>query len=105
MCLLIIEIIMLIGGLYALIAGRIKISAAISLEGWQARIAGIMLIAPLPLAFLIGVLISLLISTGALPPSVLSYASIIEILLVVVTFAAVIIYALIVQPKESNDLS
>ncbi len=105
MCLLVIEIIMLIGGLYALIAGRIKLSNAISLEGWPARIVGIILIVPLPLALLIGMVIGVLISTGALPPSVLNYASIIDILLVVGGFTAALIYALIAQPKESNDLS
>jgi hypothetical protein len=103
MCLLMAEILMLIGGLYALIAGRIKLSNAISLEGWQARIAGIILMVPLPLAFLTGALIGVLINTGALPPDVLGYASIIDILLVVGALAAALIYALIVQPKESDD--
>jgi hypothetical protein len=36
MCTLIAEIIMLIGGLYALIAGKLKLTKNLRLEGWRA---------------------------------------------------------------------
>jgi hypothetical protein len=101
MCLLLAEIIMILGGLYALIAGRIKLTRNISLEGIHARIAGLILIAPLPLAFLIGGLTGFLIGVGALPPSAQNYIGLIELLLVVGALLGAVIFAMLVKPKET----
>ena len=99
MCLLIAEIMMLVGGLYALIAGKIKLTRNISLEGWRARIAGLFLIAPLPLALLVGLVIGFLIGIGTLPSSAQGYGTIVELLLVLGGLVGVVIYALIVKPR------
>jgi len=100
MCTLIIEIVMLASGIYALIAGKIKVSQNFYLEGWRARVAGLFLIAPLPLAFLAGIMFGVLVGTGTLPPSALDYAAFIEIFLMAGALAGVVIFALIVKPKE-----
>jgi hypothetical protein len=100
MCLLIAEIIMLIGGIYALVAGKVKLTRKISLEGTRARIAALFLIAPLPLSLLIGFFIGFLIGIGTLPPSVQAIASVIELLLVLGGLAGAFIYGLIAKPKD-----
>jgi len=100
MCVLIIEIIMLATGIYVLIAGRIRISQNFYLEGWRARVAGVFLIVPLPLAFLAGMLLGILIGLGTLPQSALEYAGVVDILLIAVALVGLVIYALAVKPKE-----
>ncbi len=100
MCLLVLEIIMLIAGVVAMIVGKIKVSENFILEGWRARIAGVFLIAPLPLAFLAGVLIGFLIGFGALPPSALDYTGLLELLIVVSGLVGVVIYSIFVKPKD-----
>ncbi len=100
MCLLVAEILMLAGGMYALIAGKVKLTNSISLEGWRARVAGIFLIIPLPLAFLIGILIGVLIGSGVLPYSFQGYAGLIELLLVVSALIGVLVFGFLIKPKE-----
>jgi uncharacterized membrane protein len=100
MCLLVVEIIMLIAGIAVLIVGRIKVSENFTLEGWRARVAGVFLIAPLPLAFLAGVLIGVLMGFGALPATALEYTGLLELLLVVGSVVGLVIYSLIVKPKD-----
>ena len=61
------ELLMFAGGVYALIAGKVTLTRSTRLTGWRARVAGLFLAAPLPLAlgsgFMIGLLYSL--STGS----------------------------------------
>jgi hypothetical protein len=92
MCLLIAEIIMLVGGLVALVTGKLKLSNALQLEGTPARIAGAILMAPLPLALAIGFMIGLLIGMGALPESALGLSTVIEIALVLGALVAAYFY-------------
>ena len=102
MCMLIAEILMLVGGLYALVAGKIRLTKNMHLEGWRARVAGLFLIAPLPLAFLAGLLIALLIGAGALPTSAQSAAVIVELLLVAGGLVGAVVFALVTKPKETE---
>jgi hypothetical protein len=101
---LIAEILMLVGGLYALIAGRVRLTKNMYLEGWRARIAGLFLAAPLPLAFVAGFSIGLLIGAGVLPASAESAAGIVELLLVIGGLVGAVVFALVTKPKE-QDLS
>jgi hypothetical protein len=102
MCMLIAEILMLVGGLYALVAGKIRLTKNMYLEGWRARVAGLFLAAPLPLAFLAGLLIALLIRAGALPTSAESAAVIVELLLVAGGLVGAVVFALVTKPKETE---
>jgi uncharacterized membrane protein YedE/YeeE len=103
MCILIAEILMLVGGLYALIAGKVRLTKNMYLEGWRARVAGLFLIAPLPLALLAGLLIGLLMGMGALPASAESAAGIVELLLVLGALVGAVIFAVVTKPKESVE--
>jgi len=59
-CLLIVEIIMLLGGIVTLFRGKLFLHQDLQLEGWRARVAALFLIAPLPLAFLVGFVLAFL---------------------------------------------
>jgi hypothetical protein len=51
------EILMLIFGIIALIRGRFLLTRVKEVRGWPARIIGILLIAPFPLSFLVGMVL------------------------------------------------
>ena len=105
LCLPIAEILMLAGGFYALIAGKFRLTRNLTLVGWRARIAGLFLLAPLPLVLVAGLFTGLLIGAGVLPLSVVrEYAAVVEILLVVAALVGVVIYALLVKPKGEVPL-
>jgi len=48
------EMLIFIVGLYTLVFGRLRLPGNLDLRGWRARVAAIFLIAPLPLAILLG---------------------------------------------------
>jgi hypothetical protein len=98
MCALVAEILMLVGGLYALIAGKVRLTRNTYLQGWRARVAGLFLVAPLPLALLAGLLVGLLIGMGALPASAKSAAAIVELLLVLGGLVGAVLFATITKP-------
>ncbi len=99
MCALIAEILMLVGGLYALIAGKIKLTGGMYLEGWRARIAGLFLVAPLPLGFLAGLVLGVLIGIGVFPQEAFGFAVIIEFVLILGGLGGAVIFALLTKPK------
>ena len=105
MCLLIAELIMLAGGLYALIKGRLKLTGSMRLEGRRARIAGLFLMSPLPLALAAGFLMSFLARAGVLPLEVLGYAGLVEIALVFIALGGAVVYAYATKPKGEVAIS
>jgi MFS family permease len=96
------EIVMLIGGIYALIAGKLKLSKTMDLLGSRARIAGIIMILPLPLAFGFGLVIGLLIGMGILPSSLQSWSWCIEVIIVIACIAGVYGYASASKPPQDS---
>jgi len=101
MCMLVAEIMMLLGGLYALIAGKLKLTNSLQLEGTRARIAGIFLALPLPLALLTGFVIGILIEFGSISSEVYIIATIIEFVLVLGGLLGAFIYARATQPSTN----
>ena len=99
---LIVEILMLVGGLYALVAGKVRLTRNMYLEGWRARVAGLFLAAPLPLALLVGFLIGLLIGAGVLPASAETAAVIVELLLVFGGLVGAVVFALVTKPRDQD---
>ena len=79
--LLILEIAMLIGGIYALISAKVPSllvgGGKVQIEGLPARLIGVLLILPLPTAFIGGVLMALLLGEEAA-----NYAVLLEIFVV-----------------------
>ena len=99
MCLLIAELIMLVGGLYALVKGRLKLTGSMTLEGRRARIAGLFLVSPIPLALALGFLLGFLANVGVLPIEVLGYTGVFEIAWVFLALGGVVVYAYATKPK------
>ena len=100
MCLLIVEIGMLLGGLYALITGKLSLSKTMQLEGWRARVAGIFLAAPLPLALVIGFILGFAAGLGYLDPNNLTlFAGIIELIIVFLGLGGTVAFAAMTKPK------
>ena len=99
MCTLIAEILMFVGGLYALIAGKIKLTKNLHLEGGHARVAGLILMAPLPIAILIG----LALGAGAVSGDIVDYAGFIDMALVLLALVAVVIFGYAVREKPAPE--
>jgi len=99
MC-LIVELAMLGAGLYALIAGKINLGGSLRFEGTPARIIGVFLVAPLPLAFAGGLVFGFMIGIGLLPASLQNYFFFIDLLVVLVGLGGALIYALVNKPGE-----
>jgi hypothetical protein len=103
MCLLIAEIIMLMGGMYALIAGKVELTKGISLEGWRARVVGIFLVAPLPVSFLAGFAIGALVELHAFPQSILNYVGVLEFVIVLAGLIGAAVFGALVKPKPAPE--
>jgi membrane associated rhomboid family serine protease len=103
MCVLIAEIIMAIGGIYALITGKLKLTNSVRLEGTSARIVGLILLLPIVVALGLGVVIGFFIGLGLLPDSALIVASVSEFVLVFGVLGGLLIYAFTHKPKASDD--
>ncbi len=104
MCTLIAEFLMLVGGVYALIAGKVRLTKNLHLEGWRARVAGLILMTPLPLALLMQMaLASLLARADPVPESVSNYGAIIHIALVLLALVAVVIFGYAVREKAAPE--
>lgn len=84
MCLLFFEIALFVSGLIALITAKFPLGKGTFLTGSQARIAGGILMLPIPLALGAGVLLGTLMGTGALPYSTQDYIPCIEVGIVLV---------------------
>ncbi len=78
MACLIIEVIMILGGLYALVTARFSLTDRFYLPGWKARIVGLVWMSPLPVTFSIGLATGVLIVLGVFPKSVMDYVGWVE---------------------------
>lgn len=96
------EIAMLILGLYALIAGKLKLSKMMDLQGTRARIAGVIMMLPLPLAFGIGLVMGVMIGMGVLPSSLQGWSWCIELVILVACIAGVFGYASASKPPQDS---
>jgi hypothetical protein len=88
--LLIVEVVMLIGGIWTIVTGRVPSflvgGGKYQVEGLAARLLGFLLVLPLPVAFLGGLLLGLLFEGGA------GYATLLELVIVLgVAVSAVVL--------------
>lgn len=88
--LFIVEILFFIMGLYALITSKLPswfVGKGYIAEGSQVRLLGILMVAPLPVAFCAG------FTLGIIDPNLVTYASALEIILILVA-ALVVVFTL-----------
>ncbi|MEZ0395648.1 MAG: hypothetical protein ABWK53_04350 [Anaerolineales bacterium] len=99
MCLLFFEIALFVSGLIALITAKFPLNKGIVLTGPKARIAGVILMLPIPLAIGAGAIVGVMMGTGALPYSVQDYIPCIEIAIVLVCAAGAYAFAYANKPS------
>jgi hypothetical protein len=92
MACLVVEIMMIFSGLYTLVTAKLNLTDRVHLQGWRARVVGLLWIAPLPVTFVIGLVAGVMMSIGIIPRSATTYISCIEPLMVI----GVIIISLII---------
>jgi hypothetical protein len=90
---LVVEIIMILGGLYAFIKAKLNLTDRFYLEGWRARVVGLFWMAPMPVAFLAALAAGILIAMGVLPQSVKVYVAFIEPVVVIGAIIGSIVFA------------
>jgi len=95
---------MLLGGLYALFAGKLTLTKNNRLVGRRAKVAGIILMSPLPLAFLFGTIVGLLAFAGILPEGTVEVPYIVEIVLVIAALIGSVLYAWLTKPSDPDPI-
>lgn len=90
------EMLIFIVGIYTLVFGRLRLPGDLDLRGWRARAAALFLIAPLPLAILLG----RVIGWGLTPEQGRSVFGISELILVAMGVGGAIIFSLLTRPRE-----
>ncbi len=93
MACLVVEILMILGGLYAFIKARLSLTDRFYLEGWRARVVGLFWIAPLPVAFLVALAGGILIAMGVLPQSAKAYITFVEPVVVIGAIIGSLVFA------------
>lgn len=102
-----VEIVLLIMGIYALVAGKLTLSKKMKLKGSSARIAGLIMISPIVLALGFGFFIGILIGLGILPVDAGILTTVLEIVFVIGALVAVHFYgkAHAISEPEQGDLA
>ena len=94
------EMLVFIFGIYALIFGSVRLPWKISLEGWRARIAGLFLIAPLPILILLG----RSVSQGIDRDKAISFYGIMEVVIVILGILGAVLFAYLTRPAAKQSM-
>ncbi len=88
-----VEMLLFVIGIYTLVFGKLGLPWNLSMRGWSARIAALFLIAPLPLAILLGQVAGrgLTLREGA------TFFGLVELFLVILGFAGAVVVAIIAR--------
>jgi hypothetical protein len=87
--------------MYAFLFGRVRLPWGMSLAGWRARIAGLFLMAPLPILILLGVSVS----TGIDQETARSFFGILELVVALLGILGAVLFAYLTRPSiaEKKD--
>lgn len=94
-----VEMLLFVFGVYAFVFGSIRLPWDLSLVGWRARIAGLFLMAPLPILIYIGVVVS----EGVDNETAMSFYGFMEVIIIVIGILGAAVFAYLTRPK-SNDV-
>lgn len=89
---------MFITGLVIVVRGKIKLASELVLDGWRARLLGLVWVVLLPLNFMIGLFVGVLIGAGILPASARQASSAFDVLFTVGGLAFLPVIVLIAKP-------
>ena len=96
------EMLVFIFGVYALVFGSIRLPWKMSMSGWRARIAGLFLIAPLPILILLG----RSVTQGIDRDTALTFFGILELVIVFMGILGAVLFAYLTRPSvdEQDEL-
>jgi hypothetical protein len=88
------EMLVFIFGVYAFVFGSVRLPWRLSLVGWRARVAGLFLMAPLPILILLG----RSVSQGIDQETALSFYGILELIIVMLGIFGAALFAYLTRP-------
>ena len=93
------EMLVFLFGMYAFLFGSVRLPWRLSLVGWRARVAGLFLMAPLPILILLGVSVS----GGVERETARSFFGILELVVTVLGILGAAFFAYVTRPAVSED--
>lgn len=90
------EMLVFILGVYAFVFGSVRLPWNLSLAGWRARIAGLILMLPLPILILLG----RVVGQGVDEQTGLSFFGIMELVIVLLGILGAALFAYLTRPKN-----
>lgn len=93
------EMLVFIFGVYALVFGSLRLPWNLSLVGWRARIAGLFLMAPLPILILLG----RSVGQGIDQDTALSFYGILELIIILLGISGAALFAYLTRPSRDGQ--
>jgi hypothetical protein len=93
------EMLVFIVGVYALIFGSVRLPWHLSISGWRARVAGLFLMAPLPILIILGSEIG----QGVNVRTALSFFGMMELIIVLLGILAAALFSYFTRPKIGEN--
>jgi hypothetical protein len=95
------EMLVFIFGVYAFVFGSIRLPWNLAVSGWRARVAGMILMAPLPILILLG----RVAGQGVDQDTAMSFYGIMELVIVLAGILGAALFAYLTRPEPGdNDL-
>jgi hypothetical protein len=95
------EMLVFIFGVYAFVFGSIRLPWNLAVSGWRARVAGMILMAPLPILILLG----RVVGQGVDQDTAMSFYGIMELVIVLAGILGAALFAYLTRPElGDNDL-
>ncbi len=85
-------------GVYALTFGSVRLPWNLSVSGWRARVAGLFLMAPLPILLLLG----RIVGKGVNERTALSFYGILELVIVLLGIFVAVLFSFFTRPKDER---
>jgi Na+/melibiose symporter-like transporter len=92
------EMLVFIFGVYALVFGSVNLPWNLSVSGWRARVAGLFLMAPLPLLVLLG----RVVGQGIDAQTALSFYGILELILVLLGILGAALFVYLTRQRHED---
>lgn len=89
------EMLVFLFGMYAFLFGKVRLPWRMSLMGWRARVAGLFLLAPLPILILLGVSVS----AGVDQETARSFFGILELVITLIGILGAALFAYLTRPS------
>jgi len=93
------EMLVFIFGVYAFVFGSVRLPWKLSLAGWRARVAGLFLMAPLPILILLGQVVG----QGVDQDAALSFYGIMELIIVLLGIFGAIFFSYLTRPQDDEN--